>query len=189
MSVQAACRWLATLFLCASLPAFGQVFGDQIVVSPPTPSSSQQFQIIVPAHACFMSTPTPLVATSSVQITGNSIVILVTQPSWICFSAGDSLVLKALPFTVGPLPTGTYQVSYTLTMPGSPTLVRSATFAVLGPTAVPTLSPAGMVLLVGLLLAFTLAMRRRHARNLAHDEDRGARDRGRSDVNRHPPND
>lgn len=107
-----------------------QPLGDQIVVRPANPTILDKIEIDVPASACFWSQQTPNVATSSATVADFKILILLNQPGWSCFSAGDGLVDKPARLTLDPLPPGAYCIEYVRTMGGSLTLHRWLSFAV-----------------------------------------------------------
>ena len=88
---------------CAVVAARGQ-----FVVRSSSSTASDVIEVIVPATACLISQPNPHVQIWTADVGQNRIGIVVDQPGWTCFLAGDPPVDKPLGFTVGPLPSGSY---------------------------------------------------------------------------------
>lgn len=140
-SIAATSAWFFAIGILMALilggrPAHSQMpmqpFGDQIVVRPANPTTSDSIEIDVPVFTCFLSPPTS-VRTSSVSVNGGKIHVAVDQTSSTCWAAGDPRVERPVTLTLDPLPPGAYCIEYVRTMFGALTLHRWLPFVVGAP--------------------------------------------------------
>jgi len=112
-------------------------------------------QVDVPVRTCFLGDSQAFVTTTTTQITGHTIGLVLDQDSPTgCVATGDGITTKAFTFFIQPLSQGSYTVNFTRTADKAVDLQRSATFMVNAPfgTTAPTLTHFTVLLLPLLLL-------------------------------------
>jgi hypothetical protein len=151
---------IASAFVSSAV--LSQPTPPQILISPGTPTSTDIVHITVNTFApCYVSGPTDGITTA---ITGSTI-----QITAILTCTGLTTPPPPLSFTrdVGPLPPGTYQVSYSASTSASPPgLLATITFQVIGvAAAIPTLHTYAVILLM--ILVTLIGLKIKHRQNYA----------------------
>lgn len=110
---------LALLLWLSCYPAQAQFGPDHVILFPSVITPTTPIQASVPVNACWHGDPTSSIASSSTQVTGNVVSLIVNTISFLCFSAGDPVVKKAVWFPLPTLPEGVYTLAYELRAPGT----------------------------------------------------------------------
>jgi hypothetical protein len=121
--------WWPCCVIAQAQPQFG---ADHVVLYPAVITPSTQIRVSVPVESCYISgQPADVISGSSVQVTANVVSLKVSILSFLCFSAGDPVVKKAVWFSLPNLPEGVYTLAYELlAMNGVVEYQESVQFAV-----------------------------------------------------------